>query len=134
MLAFDGENWYNKIKFHNEGMRRMENKGTTAGKVVFSEDVIIALMKKAIAETDGITTVNSGLFNKKPAIRAVIEEAGVSVSASVSVEYGRHIPDAILALQQKAAGMITDMTGLTVLDLNIVVADVAIPKEEEAAE
>ncbi len=104
------------------------------GKVVFSEDVMISLVKKAIAETEGVTTVSGGLFNKKPAIRAVVEDAGVSISASVCVEYGKHIPDVVLGLQQKAAGMITDMTGLTVLELNIVVADVAIPKAEEVAE
>jgi uncharacterized alkaline shock family protein YloU len=50
------------------------------------------------------------------------------------VDYGKHIPDVVLGLQQKAAGMITDMTGLAVLELNIVVADVAIPKTEEVAE
>ena len=104
------------------------------GKVIFSEDVIISLMKKAIAETEGVSLVSGGLFNKKPAIRAVVEEAGVSVAASVCVEYGKHIPDAVLGLQQCAAGMITDMTGLAVLELNITVADVAIPKAEEVAE
>lgn len=112
----------------------MENNVNTTGKVIFSEDVIIALVKKAVSETDGVAPVSGGLFGKKQAIRAVVEEAGVSVNASVSVEYGKHIPDVVLSLQQKAAGMISDMTGLNVLELNIVVADIIIPKTEEAAE
>ena len=102
------------------------------GKVIFSEEVMISLMKKAIADTEGVTPVSSGLFNKKPAIRAGVEDAGVSVNATVCVAYGKNIPELVSNLQQKAAGMITDMTGLPVLELNIVVADVAIPKEEDA--
>lgn len=57
-------------------------------------------------------------------IRIIVSERGVVIELRISVEYGRHLPTLVEALRSKILERLTEMTGLVVLEVNVLVEDV----------
>lgn len=79
--------------------------------------------------TDGLTTI-LGKKNLSKGVKVEVGEKECSIDANIRVEYGVRIPDVAVAVQQKILKAVTDMTGLKVVEVNVYVQDIHVPKEE----
>ncbi len=78
---------------------------------------------------DGITNI-LGKRNLSKGVKVEVGEKECSIDANIRVEYGIRIPDVAVAVQQKILKAVTDMTGLKVVEVNVYVQDIYVPKEE----
>ena len=79
---------------------------------------------------DGITNI-LGKRNLSKGVKVEVGEKECSIDANIRVEYGVRIPDVAVAVQQKILKAVTDMTGLKVVEVNVYVQDIHVPKIEE---
>ena len=79
--------------------------------------------------TDGLTNI-LGRRNLSKGVKVEVGEKECSIDANIRVEYGVRIPDVAVAVQQKILKAVTDMTGLKVVEVNVYVQDIYVPKEE----
>ena len=82
---------------------------------------------------DGITTI-LGRRNLGKGVKVEVGEVECSIDANIRVEYGIRIPDVALTVQQKIIKVVTDMTGLKVVEVNVYVQDIFVPKDENDTE
>lgn len=83
--------------------------------------------------TDGLTNM-LGRRNLSKGVKVEVGETECSIDANIKVEYGVRIPDVALNVQQKIVKAVTDMTGLKVVEVNVYVQDIYVPKEEAMEE
>jgi uncharacterized alkaline shock family protein YloU len=62
-------------------------------------------------------------------VKIHMEEGRVKANLSVVLDYGCVIPDVTAAIQEKVKSAIETMTGLTVEEVNVQVADVKLEEE-----
>ena len=67
-------------------------------------------------------------------VKVEVGEVECSIDANIRVEYGIRIPDVALTVQQKIIKAVTDMTGLKVVEVNVYVQDIFVPKDENDTE
>lgn len=100
-----------------------------------SDEVIAICVQNAAAATKGIykfsgnitDSITKNIFGKTPTFKGIKisqSEDGVTVDVSVVVDYEVKIPDVAWNLQENVKKEIEDITGLTVLAVNIHVAGV----------
>ena len=104
------------------------------GNVKISEDVIYKIAINAALETEGVSKVTSkkadnakeffeGMKYPKGLLYKNSED-GIILSICVSLKYGVVIPDVAAAVQKNVAEAITNMTGLNVAHIDVVVTGV----------
>lgn len=103
--------------------------------VEISDEVIAICVQNAVLATKGIHGLSGGItdnisqniFGKTPLYKGIKVnqgEEGVTVDVSVVVDYEVKIPDVAWHVQENVKKEIEDITGLTVLAVNIHVAGV----------
>ena len=65
-----------------------------------------------------------GMKNLSKGVKVDVTEEHVSVDLSLNIRYGYNIPAVSEQVQEKVSSAIENMTGLTVLDVNIKIAGV----------
>ena len=65
-----------------------------------------------------------GMKNLSKGVKVEVTEEHVSVNMSLNLKYGYSIPQVCETVQEKVKNAIENMTGLTVLDVNIKIAGV----------
>ncbi len=111
------------------------------GQVKISDDVVATIAGLAAAEVGGIYSMSGGfagnisdLLGRKNLSKGVKVEVGeeeAAVDLNVVVEYGVKIPDVAWKVQEGVKSAIETMTGLKVVEVNIHVQGVFIPKREK---
>ena len=121
----------------NEGSNLEENVQEVNG-IKISEEVVATIAGKAVSEVKGVASTNSGIisevFGKKSfskGIKVQMNEKTVSIDVFIVVEYGSRIPDVAWEVQNRVKSAVEDMTGLKVLEVNIQVQGVNLPKAEK---
>ncbi len=79
----------------------------------------------------------SEMFGKKSfskGVKAQVTEKDAMIDLYIIVEYGCRIPDIAWEIQNKVKTAVENMTGLKVLEVNIHVQGVNLPKEEKVKE
>ncbi len=114
------------------------------GQVKISDEVVGIIAGLAASEVEGVTSMSGGLtgniteiFGKKSLSKGVKVEVGEEESAidlHVIVDYGVKIPDVAWKIQENVKKAIETMTGLKVVEVNIHVQGVNIPKTEKPKE
>ena len=114
------------------------------GKVVFAEDVIATIAFLAANEIEGIEgtsgTALEGLTEKlgrKSYTKGIKIEVGseeCAVDLVVIVKYGYRIQDVCKKVQEAIKTAIETMTGLKVVEVNIMVQSVVLEKEKKVIE
>lgn len=114
------------------------------GQVKISDDVVATIAGLASAEVEGIWSMSGGLagnitdlFGKKNLSKGVKVEVGeeeAAIDLFVVVDYGVKIPDVAWKVQENVKNAIETMTGLKVVEVNIHVQGVNIPKKEKEKE
>ncbi len=70
-----------------------------------------------------------GMKNLSKGVKVEVTEEHVSVNMALNLKYGYSIPDVCEKVQEKVKNAIENMTGLTVLDVNIKIAGVSLEEK-----
>ena len=106
------------------------------GKVVYSADIVQNIVELAVAEVEGVVS----LEGKKSDVSLRIDREGVYAMVSAVVKYGFNVPELAYRIQQSVKQSVENMTHYQVMEVDVHVADVVfcepVPaeKEEQTAE
>ena len=109
------------------------------GEVRIASDVVAAIAALAATEIDGVYSMAGnitnelvgklGMKNLSKGVKVEVTEEHVSVNMALNLKYGYSIPDVCEKVQEKVKSAIENMTGLTVLDVNIKIAGVSMEEK-----
>ena len=109
------------------------------GEVRIADEVVAIIAGLAATEVDGVDSMAGnitnelvgklGMKNLSKGVKVDVTEEHVSVDLSLNIKYGYHIPDVSERVQDRVKSAIENMTGLTVLDVNIRIAGVNINEQ-----
>lgn len=104
------------------------------GEVQIADEVVAIIAGLAATEVDGVDSMAGnitnelvgklGMKNLSKGVKVEVTEEHVSVNMSLNLKYGYSIPQVCETVQEKVKNAIENMTGLTVLDVNIKIAGV----------
>ena len=104
------------------------------GEVQIADEVVAIIAGLAATEVEGVDSMagNStnelvgklGMKNLSKGVKVDVTEEHVSVDLSLNIRYGYSIPSVSEQVQEKVSTAIENMTGLTVLDVNVKIAGV----------
>lgn len=119
-------------------------KETEVNGIKIAEDVVAKIAGIAASEVKGVFSMNGGIaggisemFGKKSfskGVKAQVTEKDTTLDLFIIVEYGTRIPDIAWEIQNKVKTAVENMTGLKVLEVNIHVQGVNLPKEDKLKE
>ncbi len=111
------------------------------GEVQIADDVVAIIAGLAATEVEGVDSMAGNITNELVAklgmknlskgvkVELTLDEH-VSVDLSLNIKYGYSIPTVSEKVQEKVQTAIENMTGLTVLDVNIRIAGVAMEENK----
>ena len=109
------------------------------GEVRIADEVVAIIAGLAATEVDGVDSMAGnitnelvgklGMKNLSKGVKVDVTEEHVSVDLSLNIKYGYNIPDVSERVQYRVKSAIENMTGLTVLDINIRIAGVNINEQ-----
>lgn len=109
------------------------------GEVRIADEVVAIIAGLAATEVDGVDSMAGnitnelvgklGMKNLSKGVKVDVTEEHVSVDLSLDIKYGYNIPDVSERVQDRVKSAIENMTGLTVLDVNIRIAGVNINEQ-----
>lgn len=104
------------------------------GEVQIADEVVAIIAGLAATEVDGVDSMAGnitnelvgklGMKNLSKGVKVEVTEEHVSVNMSLNLKYGYSSPQVCETVQEKVKNAIENMTGLTVLDVNIKIAGV----------
>ena len=104
------------------------------GEVRIADEVVAIIAGLAATEVEGMDSMAGnitnelvgklGMKNLSKGVKVEVTEEHVSVDLSLNIKYGYNIPSVSEQVQEKVSAAIENMTGLTVLDVNIKIAGV----------
>ena len=107
---------------------------SSKGEVKIADEVVAIIAGLAATEVDGVDSMAGnitnelvgklGMKNLSKGVKVEVTEEHVSVNMSLNLKYGYSIPQVCETVQEKVKNAIENMTGLTVLDVNIKIAGV----------
>lgn len=114
-------------------------KETEVNGIKIAEEVVAKIAGIAALEVKGVYGMTGGfvegiseMLGKKSyskGVRVQVGEKDATIDLYIIVEYGSRIPDIAWEIQNRVKTSVTNMTGLKVLDVNIHVQGVNLPKE-----
>ena len=117
-----------------------EYAASALGEVKIADDVVSMIASLATNEIEGVSSLVGNITNdlmskvgmKNLAKGAKVEVNGkkVIVDVSIIVEYGYNIPFTCGKVQEKVKNAIENMTGLQVVDVNVRIVGINMPKEK----
>ncbi len=110
------------------------------GEVRIADEVVAIIAGLAATEVDGVDSMAGnitnelvgklGMKNLSKGVKVDVTEEHVSVDLSLNIKYGYNIPDVSERVQERVKSAIENMTGLTVLDVNVRIAGVNINAQQ----
>ena len=104
------------------------------GEVQIADEVVAIIAGLAATEVEGVASMAGnitnelvgklGMKNLSKGVKVDVTEEHVSVDLSLNIRYGYSIPSVSEQVQEKVSTAIENMTGLTVLDVNVKIAGV----------
>ena len=104
------------------------------GEVQIADEVVAIIAGLAATEVEGVDSMAGnitnelvgrlGMKNLGKGVKVEVTEEHVSVDLSFNIRYGYNIPAVSEQVQEKVSTAIENMTGLTVLDVNVKIAGV----------
>ena len=112
----------------------------TIGEVRIADEVVAIIAGLAATEVDGVDSMAGNITNElvgklgmkilSKGVKVDVTEEHVSVDLSLNIKYGYNIPEVSERVQERVKSAIENMTGLTVLDVNIRIAGVNLDEEK----
>lgn len=120
----------------------IEVKETEINGIKISEEVVAQIAGKAASEVAGVAGMSGGIVgglsemlggkkNFSKGVKVQVGEKETTIDLFIIVEYGARIPDIAWEIQNKVKTVVESMTGLKVVDINIHVQGLNLPKEEK---
>ena len=116
-----------------------EDRKEKLGEVKIADEVIAIIAGLAATEVEGVASMAGNITNEwvsrlgmkklSKGVKVEVTEEHVSVDLSLNIRYGYNIPDVSERVQDRVKSAIENMTGLTVLDVNIRIAGVNINEQ-----
>ena len=104
------------------------------GQVQIADEVVAIIAGLAATEVEGVDSMAGnitnelvgklGMKNLSKGVKVDVTEEHVSVDLSLNLKYGYNIPEVGERVQDRVKTAIENMTGLSVLDVNIKIASV----------
>ena len=104
------------------------------GEVQIADEVVAIIAGLAATEVEGVDSMAGnitnelvgklGMKNLSKGVKVDVTEEHVSVDLSLNIRYGYNIPSVSEQVQEKVSTAIENMTGLTVLYVNVKIAGV----------
>ena len=117
----------------------MIHEDSQLGEVQIADEVVATIAGLAATEVEGVASMAGnitneligklGVKNLSKGVKVDVTEEHVSVDLSLNIKYGYNIPDVSERVQDRVKSAIENMTGLTVLDVNIRIAGVNINEQ-----
>ena len=121
-----------------------EYERTDIGQIQIAPEVIEVIAGLATIEISGVAGMSGGfaggiveLLGRKNLSKGVTVEVGqkeAAVDVSVIVEYGHRLPEVASEIQRNVKRSIENMTGLTVVEVNVHIHDVHFVKTADKGE
>ena len=118
--------------------------GNETGQIRISDDVVATIAGLAALETDGIAAMSGGISeglakrlsgkNVQKGVSVEVGQAETAISLRVIILYGSQIQKVCRQLQENVKDSIENMTGLSVIEVNVKVEGVAFKGEESTEE
>ena len=122
----------------------MVKKDNSLGSIRIADEVVSIIAGLAATEVEGIAGMSGGIAggiaemlgrkNFAKGVKVEVGEKEAAVDLYIIVKYGVRIPDVALAAQENVKQAIENMTGLSVVEVNIHVQGVGFPDEEDKTE
>ena len=119
----------------------MVKKDNSLGSIRIADEVVSIIAGLAATEVEGIAGMSGGIAggiaemlgrrNFAKGVKVEVGEKEAAVDLYIIVKYGVRIPDVALAAQENVKQAIENMTGLSVVEVNIHVQGVGFPDEED---
>ena len=104
------------------------------GEVQIADEVVAIIAGLAATEVEGVDSMAGnitnelvgklGMKNLSKGVKVDVTEEHVSADLSLNIRYGYNIPSVSEQVQEKVSTAIENMTGLTVMDVNVKIAGV----------
>lgn len=108
------------------------------GTVKIADDVVAMIAGIAATEVEGVSAMAGNITNElmskvgvnklTKGVKVDVFEGNVTVDLAVTMEYGYNIPATCQKVQEKVKAAIENMTGLSVVDVNIRIAGINMQK------
>ena len=109
------------------------------GQVVIVDEVFSVIAGLAAAEVEGVHSMAGNITrdlvaklggkNLSKGVKVEVLDDKVSVYMALNIQFGYNIPKVSQMVQERVQSAIENMTGFTVLDVNIKIASVVVDKE-----
>lgn len=117
----------------------VDSEEENVGRIKISEDVVAVIAGIAATEAEGVDSLIGHITTENVAklsvsklskgVRIRMIDETVFVYLALDVKYGCSVPGVCKDVQEKVSSAVETMTGLTVAEVNITVADVIIDKK-----
>ena len=117
----------------------MIHEDSQLGEVQIADEVVATIAGLAATEVEGVASMAGnitneligklGVKNLSKGVKVSVENGVVKVDLTLNIDYGYSVPKTSEKVQERVKSAIENMTGLTVSDVNIRVADVKIDNE-----
>ena len=111
------------------------------GTIRIADEVVSIIAGLAATEVEGMAGMSGGLVggiaemlgrkNFSKGVKVEVGEREAAIDLYIIVKYGVRIPDVALAAQENIKQAIENMTGLSVVEVNVHVQGVNFPEENE---
>ena len=108
------------------------------GEVKIADEVVAIIAALAATEVEGVASMAGnitnelvgrlGMKNLSKGVKVDVLDTSVSVDLTLTMEYGYSIPEVCAQVQDRVKSAIENMTGLSVIDVNVKIAGVNIDK------
>ena len=108
------------------------------GEVQIADEVIAIIAGLAATEVKGVASMAGnvtnelvaklGMKNLSRGVKVEVFDTSVSVDLALNLDYGYSIPSVCTKVQERVKSAIENMTGLSVIDVNVKIAGVNIDK------
>ncbi|MCH5265706.1 MAG: Asp23/Gls24 family envelope stress response protein [Lachnospiraceae bacterium] len=109
------------------------------GEVQIANEVVSTIAGISAAEVEGVDSMAGGLTNElagrfgvknlSKGVKVEVQDDSAIVDLAINMKYGYNIPRTCAQVQDKVSQAINSMTGLTVTQVNVRIAGVALEKE-----
>lgn len=116
-------------KKENEKVEEIVVDSTNNSEIKIADDVVAVIAGVAVSEVPGVYQMSSGLAgitevlsgkkNMSKGIKVEVGDKEAKIDVNIIVEYGVRIPDIAFDIQNRVKKAVENMTGLSVLEVNV---------------
>lgn len=122
----------------------IDNEGMEYGSVKIANEVVAIIAGLAATEVDGVAGMSGGVTSGitealgmkslSKGVKVEVGEKECAINLFVVINYGSRISEVAESIQENVKNAVETMTGLNVVEVNVSVQGVNIPKEEKVEE